>query len=112
MGLKNRATAVVKTRIRKNDQVMVTTGKDRGKTGRVLTIDRKAGRVVVEGLNMVKKAVRKKKQNDKGGITDVEASLHLSNVQVLGKNGRPDRIGYRIEGEKKVRFRKKTGDAL
>ena len=112
MKRKRKETGPVKTRLRKNDQVVVTTGKDRGKTGRILTIDRTSGRVVVEGLNMVKKAIKKKKQTDKGGITDVEASLHLSNVQIVGKNGRPDRLGYRVEGGKKVRFRKKTGDAL
>ena len=112
--MKKKAAAVgtAKTRLRKNDQVMVTTGKDRGKTGRILEIDRAAGRVVVEGLNMVKKAVKKKKQNDTGGITDVEAAIHISNLQIIGKNGKPDRIGYRVEDGKKTRIRKKTGEAL
>jgi large subunit ribosomal protein L24 len=112
--VKKKTVAVdsTKTRLRKNDQVVVTTGKDRGKSGRVLSIDRVAGRVVVEGLNMVKKAVKKKKQTDKGGITDVEAAIHISNVQIAGKSGKPDRIGYRVEGDKKVRIRKKTGDTL
>ncbi len=112
MKRKRKETGPVKTRLRKNDQVVVTTGKDRGKTGRVLTIDRTSGRVIVEGLNMVKKAVKKKKQTDKGGITDVEAPLHLSNVQIAGPGGKPDRIGLRMVGGKKVRFRKKTGEAL
>lgn len=112
--MKKKAVMVgpTKTRLRKEDHVIVTAGKDRGKTGRILSIDRAAGRVVVEGLNMVKKAVKKKKQTDKGGITDVEAAIHISNVQVIGKNGKPDRIGCRIEGGKKIRIRKKTGEAL
>lgn len=101
-----------KTKLKKNDQVIVITGKDRGKTGRVLSIDRVAGRVVVEGLNMVKKAVKRKKQTDKGGITEVEAAINASNVQIVGRDGKRDRIGYRVEDGKKVRFRKKTGDAL
>jgi large subunit ribosomal protein L24 len=107
-----RKVGPVKTRLRKDDQVVVTTGKDRGKTGRILTIDRAKGRVVVEGLNMVKKAVKKKKQTDKGGITDVEASIDLSNVQIAGRGGKPDRIGLRLEGGKWIRYRKRTGEAL
>ena len=100
MKKKAKTTGTVKTRLRTNDQVIVTTGKDRGKTGRVLSIDRAAGRVVVEGLNMVKKAVKRKKQTDKGGITEIEAAINISNVQIVGKDG------------KKTRIHKKTGEAL
>ena len=112
MNKKRRAEGPTKTRLRKNDQVIVVTGKDRGKTGRILTIDRGSGRVVVEGLNMVKKAVKRKKQTDKGGITEVEAGLHISNVRIVGRDGKPDRIGYRIESGKKTRIRKRSGEAL
>ena len=112
MKKKARTVGSVKTRLRTNDQVMVTTGKDRGKRGRILSIDRASGRVVVEGLNMVKKAVKRKKQTDKGGITELEAAIHISNVQIVGKDGKPDRIGYRVEDGKKTRTRKKTGEAL
>ena len=75
----------VKYKIRKNDQVQVMAGKDRGKAGRVLRVDRDRGRVVVEGLNMVKKAIRPKGQNQKGGISSVEAALAISNVQIVCK---------------------------
>ncbi len=99
-------------KIRKNDQIQIVTGKDRGKTGRILQIDRVKGRVVVEGLNMVKKAIRPKGQNQKGGISSVEAPLHISNVQILCKKCGPTRAGYRITSEQKIRFCKKCGEQL
>ena len=101
-----------KVKIRKNDQVMITAGKDRGKTGRVLRIERGNGRVVVEGLNMVKKTMRPKGQNQKGGISTVEASLAISNVQVVCKSCGPTRIGLRTEGDHKVRVCRKCGEVL
>ena len=102
----------VKVKIRKNDNVMITTGKDRGKTGRVLRIDRSAGRVVVEGLNMVKKAMRPKGQNQKGGISTIEAPLEMSNLQIVCKSCGPTRIGYRMGNDRKVRFCRKCGEVL
>lgn len=102
----------VKVKIRKNDNVMITTGKDRGKTGRVLRIDRSAGRVVVEGLNMVKKAMRPKGQNQKGGISTIEAPLEMSNLQIVCKSCGPTRIGYRMENDRKARFCRKCGEVL
>ncbi len=105
-------TKTVKYKIKKNDQVQIMAGKDRGKSGRVLRVDRDRGRVVVEGLNMVKKAIRPQGQNQKGGITSVEAALAISNVQVLCKKCGPTRIGLRKEKEEKVRFCKKCGGEL
>jgi large subunit ribosomal protein L24 len=102
----------VKVKIRKNDNVMITTGKDRGKTGRVLRIDRGGGRVMIEGLNMVKKAMRPKGQNQKGGISTVEAPVEISNVQIVCKTCGPTRIGFRMENEHKVRFCRKCGEVL
>jgi large subunit ribosomal protein L24 len=61
---------------------------------------------------MVKKAVRKKSQNDRGGIMEVEAPLHISNVQLVGKDGKPARAAFKIEGDKKLRVNAKTGEAL
>jgi large subunit ribosomal protein L24 len=87
-------------------------GKDRGKSGRVLRVDREQGRVVVEGLNMVKKAIRPRGQNQKGGITSVEAALAISNVQIVCKKCGPTRMGLRMEKEQKVRFCKKCGGEL
>jgi large subunit ribosomal protein L24 len=69
--------------VKKNDRVRVVTGKDRGKSGRVLFVDKHGSRVVVEGLNMVKKTQRPTQQNQKGGIIDIEAPLHISNVMVV-----------------------------
>jgi large subunit ribosomal protein L24 len=101
-----------KYKVRKNDQVQITVGKDRGKSGRILKVDRDRGRVVIEGLNMVSKAVRPKSQNEKGGIIQVEAPLHVSNVMIMCRKCGPTRVGYRLEGENKVRFCKKCGEAL
>jgi large subunit ribosomal protein L24 len=101
-----------KYKVRKNDQVQITVGKDRGKSGRILKVDRDRGRVVIEGLNMVSKAVRPKSQNEKGGIIQVEAPLHVSNVMIMCRKCGPTRVGYRFEGENKVRFCKKCGEAL
>jgi len=106
------STKTVKYKIKKNDQVQIMVGKDRGKAGRVLRVDREQGRVVVEGLNMVKKAIRPRGQNQKGGITSVEAALAISNVQIVCKKCGPTRIGLRMEKEQKVRFCKKCGGEL
>jgi large subunit ribosomal protein L24 len=90
----------VKTKLKKGDQVQIMTGKDKGKKGRVLRIDVDTGRVLVEGLNMVKKTQRPKSQNDKGGIIEIEAAIAASNVQLLCKKCGPSRIGYNVEGGK------------
>ena len=90
----------------------VIAGKDKGKTGRILRIDTKNGRVIVQGINMVKKAVRPKKQGEKGGIIDVEAALHVSNVMLMTKSGEPTKAAYKIEGGEKIRISRKTGEAL
>ena len=80
-----------------------------GKVGIILRFDSAKDRAYIEGLNMVKKAVKPKSQNDKGGITEVEASVDLSNLSIVNKAGKPDRIGYRIENDQKMRFCKKSG---
>ena len=103
---------VIKYKIRKNDQVQILAGKDRGKSGRILRIDRDRGRIVVEGLNMVKKAIRPRGQSQKGGITSVEAALAISNVQIVCKKCGPTRIGLRLDRNQKVRFCKKCGEQL
>lgn len=101
-----------KTKLKKNDSVVILAGKDKGKTGKVLRIDQKKDQVFVQGLNMVKKAVRKKSQQDRGGIIEVEAPLHLSNVTAAVKDGSPSRIGYEIKDGKKKRIAKKSGEVL
>jgi large subunit ribosomal protein L24 len=102
----------MKTKLKKNDLVKILTGKDKGKSGRILEVDAEKERVLVEGLNMKKKTVRPRNQQEKGGIIEVEGYLHISNVAVLGKDGKPTRLGYKFEDGKKVRFAKTTGEAI
>jgi large subunit ribosomal protein L24 len=102
----------LKIKIRKDDEVKIIAGKNRGKTGRVLKVDSMKGRILVEGVNMVKKAMRKKSQNDRGGIIEIEAPLALSNVAILCKKCGPTKIGYKNEGDEKKRFCRKCGELL
>lgn len=102
----------VNTKLRRDDQIKVVQGREKGKTGRVLRVDRAKGKVIVQGLNMVKKAVKPKRQDEKGGIIDIEAPIDISNVQVMCKKCGPSRIGIREEKGKKERICKKCGDTL
>ena len=102
----------MRTRLRKDDTVQIMTGKDKGKRGKILLINRDSGRVVVQGFNMVKKAVKPKKQNEKGGIIDVEAPLSISNVMVVCRKCGPTRIGMTVESSEKTRTCRKCGETL
>lgn len=96
-------------KIRKGDKVVVLAGKDKGRTGEVIAVMPKEDRAVVRGLNMVKRHQRQT-QTQEAGIINKEASLHLSNLAVADpKDGKPTRVGFRIEGEKKVRVAKRSG---
>ena len=87
--------------------------KDIGKSGRILKVDRENERVVVQSVNLVKKTMKKRNQQDQGGIKEIEAPIHVSNVAYLLKNGDTTRIGMKIdENGKKVRFAKKTGEVI
>lgn len=99
--------------IRKNDLVMVTTGKDKGKTGKVLRIIKKKDRAVVEKVNMIKRHV-KPSQKTKGGIMERESPIHISNLMVYcEKCSKPVRVGRKIlEDGKKVRFCKKCNEVI
>ncbi len=100
-------------RLKKNDTVKIIAGKDKGKTGRIVKIDPVTERVIVQGANMVKKTMKKKNPQDKGGIMEIEAPIHISNVALIVKNGETSRVGYKIdENGNKVRFAKKTGEVL
>ncbi len=101
-----------KFKLRKDDLVQVIAGKDRGKQGKIIRIDRDKSRAIVAGVNMVKKAMRKKNQNDRGGIVEIEAPLQLSNLMIVCKKCGPTRIGYKIAGEDKARVCRKCGEAL
>ncbi|WP_337188935.1 50S ribosomal protein L24 [Phenylobacterium sp.] len=99
-------------KIRKGDRVVVLAGKDKGRQGAVLKVLPKEERVVVEGLNMVQRHTRPTQFDPQGGIKHKEASLHLSNVAIVDSNGKPTRVGFKVEGDKKVRIAKTTGEVI
>jgi len=102
------------TRIRKNDTVMVVSGKDRGVRGRVLEVDPEAGRILVEGVNRVKKHTRPNPQkNIKGGILERENYVHISNVMLIDpETDKPTRVGIRFVDGRKIRVARRSGKAL
>ena len=101
---------MAKMRVRRDDQVKVISGKDRGKTGRVLKVDRERERVYVEGLNIIKRHQRPRTMQEQGGIIEAPGPIHVSNVQLLDPDGQPSRVSVRRdEGGKRVRVAKRTG---
>ena len=101
-----------KLKIRKDDTVQVIAGKDKGKRGAVVRVIAKKDAVIVSGINMVKKAMRKRSQQDQGGIAEIEAPLNISNVAIVCKKCGPSKIGFKIDGDKKTRVCRKCGEAL
>ena len=101
-----------KFKIHKDDTVQVIAGKDKGKRGTVVRILPKKDAVIVSGVNIVKKAMKKRSQQDQGGIAEVEAPLNISNVAIVCKKCGPTKIGYKIDGDKKIRVCRKCGDVL
>lgn len=99
-------------KIKKGDKVVMLVGKDRGRQGSVIKVMPKEDRVVVEGLNMVQRHTKPSQGDPQGGIKNKEASVHLSNVAILDSQGKPTRVGFRVEGSKKVRFAKTTGEVI
>ncbi|WP_174300312.1 50S ribosomal protein L24 [Caulobacter sp. S45] len=99
-------------KIKTGDTVVLLAGKDKGKQGKVLKVMPKDTRLVVEGLNMVQRHTKASQSDPQGGIKRKEASLHVSNVAMVDSNGKPTRVGFRTEGEKKVRFAKTTGEVI
>jgi large subunit ribosomal protein L24 len=99
-------------KIKKGDRVVVLTGKDKGKTGTVATVVPKDNRVVVSGINMVQRHTKPSQGDPQGGIKNKEAPLHVSNVAIVDSNGKPTRVGFRIDGDKKVRVAKTTGEVI
>ncbi|MCR5116921.1 MAG: 50S ribosomal protein L24 [Lachnospiraceae bacterium] len=98
-------------KIKKGDTVKVIAGKDNGKEGKVVSVDQKNSKVVVEGINMVTKHLKPSQANQNGGIIQKEAPIDASNVMLMFK-GQPTRVGFKIEKDKKVRVAKKTGDVI
>jgi len=99
-------------KIKSGDRVVVLTGKDKGKTGRVTKVMPKDQRLVVEGLNMVQRHTKASQTDPQGGIKNKEAPIHVSNVAIVDSKGAPTRVGFRMEGDKKVRFAKTTGETI
>jgi len=101
-------------KIRRDDEVVVLAGKDKGKQGKVLKVLSSESRLVVEGVSIVKKHQKANPQIEQpGGIIEKEATIHVSNVALVNPaTGKADRVGFRIEDEKKVRFFKSNGDLV
>ena len=118
-----KATPKTKVKLKREDTIQVIAGKEIGRTGKILKIDREKNRVIVEGLNLQTKHQKPNRANQTGGITRTEAPLHLSNVMYL-HNGKPTRLGYKVEveitevdGKKKrtvtkKRYAKSTGEVI
>ena len=98
-------------KIKKGDTVKVIAGKDKDKEGKVLSVDAKNHRVLVEGINMITKSVKPNAANQQGGIVNKEAYIAISNVMMLHK-GKVTRVGFKMDGDKKVRYAKATGEVI
>lgn len=101
-----------KFKLKIGDNVEVISGEHRGKQGNIQKILKDKNRVIVEGVNLVKKHMKPSATNPQGGIKEMEAPVHISNVSLLTKEGKPTKIGYRFEDGKKVRFSKKTNEVI
>ncbi|SRR5579883_266358 len=109
----NAPKVFIKTKIKKDDTVKVIAGRDKGKTGRVLDIDKRTGRVLVEHVGMVKRHTRPNPAKQiKGGIAERESPIAISNVMVVTSGGVATRVGYRMDGARRVRIAKKGGEIL
>ncbi len=102
----------VKFKIKKGDRVEVITGNDSGKQGEVLSVNRATGRVVVQGVNIMKNTLAKSQENPNGGLVENEVPVHISNVVLLDKSGNRTKVGIKLDGDKRVRYAKKSGDVL
>jgi large subunit ribosomal protein L24 len=113
----NKPQALHKIKIKKDDTVKVISGRDKGKTGRVLDVDRARGKVLVEGVSLVKRHTRPNPQRQiKGGIAERESHVSISNVMIVTSGGVATRVGYRMEGSgvttRRVRVARKGGEIL
>ena len=98
-------------KIKKGDMVKVIAGKDKDKEGKVIAVDKKDGRVLVEGVNMLTKHTKPSMANQNGGIVHQEGYIDASNVMLL-HNGKATGVGFKMDGDKKVRFAKATGEVI
>ena len=98
-------------KIKKGDTVKIIAGKDKDKEGKVIAVNKKNNTVLVEGINMVTKHAKPSMQNQQGGIVHQESPVDISNVMYLHK-GKATRVGFKMDGDKKVRYAKSTGDVI
>ena len=98
-------------KLKTGDEVIVLTGKDKGKKGKITSVDPKAGKAVVDGINIAIRHVRQS-QNDQGGRQPKAMPIQLSNLALLDAKGKPTRVGFKMDGDKKVRYAKTTGDVI
>lgn len=99
--------------IKKDDTVIVLSGEDRKKQGRVLSVDRKKGRAIVEGVNIITKAMKPNARHPQGGLVKMEAPIRLCKLALVDpKSGKPTRVGFRKEDGKTVRYSKKSGEVI
>ena len=98
-------------KIKRGDTVKVIAGKDKDKEGKVISVDRKNGRVLVEGVNMLTKHTKPSAANQEGGIIHQEGPIDASNVMYVHK-GKATRVGFKVDGDKKVRYAKSTGEVI
>jgi len=98
-------------KLKKGDKVVVLAGKDKGKEGEITSVSPKTGKAVVDGVNMAVRHTRQT-QTSQGGRLPKAMPIDLSNLALLDKNGKATRVGFRMEGDKKVRFAKTTGDVI
>ena len=99
-------------KIKKGDRVVLLTGKDKGRQGQVVQVMPKEQRVVVQGVNLVQRHTKPTNSDPQGGIKTKEAAVHVSNVAIVDSAGNPTRVGFRVEGDKKVRYAKSTGEVI
>ena len=98
-------------KLKTGDKVVVLSGKDKGKQGTISSVDPKAGKAVVDGVNMAIRHTRQS-QTSQGGRLPKAMPIDLSNLAIVDKNGKPTRVGFKMEGDKKVRYAKTTGDVI
>lgn len=103
---------MTKLKIKSGDTVKVVAGDHKGSEGKVLTVLIEKNKAIVEGVNMVKKHTKPSAQNPQGGIIEKEAPIHISNLSLLTSKGEATRVGYRMEGDKKVRYSKKSNEVI
>ncbi|MCY4180264.1 MAG: 50S ribosomal protein L24 [Litoreibacter sp.] len=98
-------------KLKKGDEVIVLTGKDKGKKGNITSVDPKSGKAIVDGINIAIRHV-KQSQNDQGGRQPKAMPIQLSNLALVDANGKATRVGFKMDGDKKVRYAKTTGDVI